>query len=113
MSESTTDLRIVPPPKGQDVITEILRDGAGRMLAQAIEAEVATWIDDHAQLKDDQGRRQVVRNGHLPERAIQTDIGDIPVTQPRVQDRRPPEQREKFTPPSCRPTTDAPGAWRS
>ena len=36
------------------------------MLAQAIEAEVAAWIDDHAHLKDEAGRRQVVRNGHLP-----------------------------------------------
>src|SRR4051795_8242386 len=98
VNESTTDIRIVPLPKGQDVITEILRDGARRMLVEAIEAEVASWIDAHAQLKDDQGRRQVVRNGHLPERAIQTGIGEIPVKQPRVQDRRPPEQREKFTP---------------
>src|SRR3954469_20303926 len=98
VNESTTDLRIVPLPKGQDVITEILRDGARRMLAQAIEAEVAAWIDARAHLKDQAGRRQVVRNGHLPERAIQTGIGEIPVQQPRVQDRRPPEQREKFTP---------------
>src|SRR3954469_14810526 len=98
VNESTTDIRIVPLPKGQDVITEILRDGARRMLVEAIEAEVASWIDAHARLKDDQGRRQVVRNGHLPERAIQTGLGAIPVKQPRVQDRRPPEQREKFTP---------------
>ena len=75
MSESTTDIRIVPLAPGQDVLTDLLRDGARRLLAQAIEAEVAAWIDDHAHLKDDQGRRQVVRNGHLPERAIQTGIG--------------------------------------
>src|SRR3954451_13292271 len=98
MTESTTDIRIVPLPQGQDVLTEILRDGARRMLAEAIEAEVATWIDAHAHLRDAAGRRQVVRNGHLPERTIQTGIGDIPVQQPRVHDRRPPEQREKFTP---------------
>src|SRR5437763_4409590 len=98
MSQSTTEIRIVPLPKGQDVLTEILRDGARRMLAQAVEAEVAAWIDDHAHLKDDQGRRQVVRNGHLPERAIQTGLGEIEVQQPRVHDRRPPGQREAFTP---------------
>ena len=98
MNESTTDVRILPLPKGQDVITEILRDGARRMLAQAIEAEVASWIDEHAQLVDDRGRRQVVRNGHLPERSIQTGNGEVEVKQPRVQDRRPPAQREKFTP---------------
>jgi putative transposase len=98
MIESTTDIRIVPLPKGQDVLTEILRDGARRLLAEAIEAEVAAWIDAHAHLKDDAGRRQVVRNGHLPERAIQTGIGEIDVKQPRVHDRRPPGQREVFTP---------------
>jgi transposase-like protein len=98
MSESTTDIPIVPLPTSRDAITEILRDGARRMLAEAIDAEVAAWIDAHAHLKDQAGRQQVVRNGHLPERAIQTGIGEIPVKQPRVHDRRPPEQREKFTP---------------
>src|SRR5689334_19336731 len=98
MSESTTDIRIVPLPGGQDVLTDILRDGARRLLAQAVEAEVAAWIDAHAHLKDQAGRRQVVRNGHLPERAIQTGIGDIEVKQPRVHDRRPAGQREAFTP---------------
>jgi putative transposase len=98
MSESTTDIRIVPLAKGPDVLTEILRDGARRLLAEAVQAEVAAWIDAHAHLKDDAGRRQVVRNGHLPERAIQTGIGEIEVKQPRVHDRRPPGQREAFTP---------------
>jgi len=98
MIQSTTEIRIAPTPTGQDILTDLLRDGARRMLAQAVEAEVASWIDDHAHLKDDQGRRQVVRNGHHPERAIQTGLGEIEVQQPRVHDRRPPEQREKFTP---------------
>src|SRR4051812_22104923 len=98
MTESTTDIRIVPLPNGQDVLTEVIREGARRMLAQAVEAEVAAWIDAHAHLKDDSGRRQVVRNGHLPERAIQTGIGPIEVKQPRVHDRRPAGQREAFTP---------------
>ena len=68
MNESTTDIRIVPLPTGQDVLTEVLREGARRLLAQAIEAEVAAWIAGHAHLKDDSGRQHVVRNGHLPER---------------------------------------------
>ena len=41
MIESTTDIRILPLPTGQDMLTEVLRDGASRMLAQAIEAEVS------------------------------------------------------------------------
>jgi putative transposase len=98
MSESTTDIRIVPLPEGQDVLTHILREGARRLLAQAVDAEVAAWIDAHAPLKDQAGRQQVVRNGHLPERTIQTGLGEIEVRQPRVHDRRPPGQREKFTP---------------
>src|SRR4051812_26518113 len=57
MIESTTDIRIVPLPEGQDVLTDILRDGARKMLTQAVEAEVAAWIDAHAHLKDVDGRR--------------------------------------------------------
>jgi putative transposase len=98
MSQSTTEIRIAPLPTGQDVLTDLLRDGARRMLAQAVEAEVAAWIDAHDHLKDADGHRQVVRNGHLPERAIQTGLGEIEVSQPRVHDRRPPTEREKFTP---------------
>jgi putative transposase len=87
----------VPLPKGQDVLTEDLRDGARRMLVQAIEAEVAAWIDAHAHLKDEVGRKQVVRNGHLPQRTLQTGIGPVEVQQPRVRDRRPADQREACT----------------
>ena len=79
-----------------DPLTDLLRPGARTLLAQAIEAEVAAWIDAHAHLKDGRGRRQVVRNGHLPERTIQTGLGDVEVKQPRVLDRRPPGQREPF-----------------
>jgi putative transposase len=98
MTESTIDIRVVPLPTGQDLLTDLLRDGARRMLAQAVEAEVAAYVEAHAHLKDHAGRRQVVRNGHLPERAIQTGLGEIEVKQPRVHDRRPSQEREKFTP---------------
>jgi len=113
MSQSTTEIRIVPLAPTQDVLTDLLRDGARRLLAQAVEAEVAAWIDEHAHLKDDRGRRQVVRNGHLPERAIQTGIGAVEVQQPRVRDRRPADQREAFTsailPPYLRKTRSLEG----
>ena len=97
MSESTTGIDIVPPPTGQDVLTEVLRDGARRMLAQAIEAEAAAWIEAHTHLEDEAGHKQVVRNGHLPERTIQTGLGPIEVQQPRVRDRRPAGQQEAFS----------------
>src|SRR4051794_33041518 len=113
MSQSTTEIRIVPLAPSQDVLTDLLRDGARRLLAQAIEAEVASWIDDHSHLVDDRGRRQVVRNGHLPGRAIQTGIGAVEVQQPRVRDRRPADRREGFAssilPPYLRKTRSLEG----
>ena len=66
------------------------------MLAQAIEEEVSEWIETHQQLAAD-GRRQLVRNGFMPERKIVTGLGEIAVKQPRVHDRRPAEEREQFT----------------
>jgi transposase-like protein len=82
----------------QDVLTDILRRGASNLLAAAVQAEVTTWIEDHAHLTDVCGRRQVVRNGTLPEREVVTGIGPVSVKQPRVHDRRTAEQgREVFT----------------
>jgi len=71
-----------------DPLTQVLHDGARRMLIQAVEAEVAAWIDDHAHLTDAQGRRQVVRNGHAAARTIVTGVGEMEVAMPRVHDRR-------------------------
>src|ERR1700760_3270760 len=92
VGESTTLPIAGPLPDTKDALTDLLREGARRLLAEAVETEVA-WIDAHAHVKDTAGRRQVVRNGHLPERTIQTGIGEVPAQQPRVQDRRPPEGR--------------------
>src|SRR6516164_2894894 len=96
MGLSTSDVQIVPLPQSQDVLSDILRQGAQKMLAQAIEAEVQEWIEQRAEHRDEHGRQQVVRNGFLPERSLLTGIGEVPVQQPRVRDRRPPDQREKF-----------------
>ena len=67
----------------------MLRHGARTLLAQAIEAEVATFLESHADLAEKAGRRRLVRNGFLPERTIQTGIGEVPVRQPRVRGRGP------------------------
>ncbi|HEX3726484.1 MAG TPA: IS256 family transposase, partial [Pirellulales bacterium] len=80
-----------------DVLTGILREGAQRMLAQAIDAEVAEWIESHRELRDAAGRRQVVRNGRLPQRTILSGVGPIEVEQPRVLDRRPDGEAECFS----------------
>jgi len=96
--EESTILPLAGPiPGAKDVLTDLLRAGARRLLAEAVEAEVAAWIDAHADLKDQTGRRQVVRNGHLPERTVQTGLGDVVVKQPRVHDRRAADQRVRFT----------------
>jgi hypothetical protein len=77
MQESTIDRFIVPVPQSQDVMTEILRAGAQKMLADMIQAEVEDWLAERAQVRDEQGRRQVVRNGFLPEREISSSGSDL------------------------------------
>jgi putative transposase len=70
-----------------DVLTELLREDAQRMLAAAIEAEVNDFLERFRAEKTADGRQRLVRNGHLPERAIQTGIGPVEVSVPRVRDR--------------------------
>ena len=70
-----------------DPLLSVLREGARRMLMQAIQAEIDVFVAGHADLVDDHGRKRIVRNGHAPERRIQTGIGPIEVQRPRVRDR--------------------------
>jgi len=70
------------------VLTAILRHGAQQMLAAAIENEVDEYLAAFADLRDDQGARLVVRNGHTPPRSILTGLGPIEVARPRVNDKR-------------------------
>jgi transposase-like protein len=70
-----------------DPLTEALRNGARALLAQAVEAEVAEALSAHTHLTTEDGRRRLVRHGHMPERTIQTGIGPVAVRQPRVRDR--------------------------
>ena len=76
-------------------LDEVLREGARRMLQEAIDAEVADYLDQHQGERDARsGHRLVVRNGALPAREILSSLGPIPVEQPRVRDRR---EGRKFT----------------
>ena len=72
MQEPTTATVSLTSSSSSDVMSEILRQGAQRMLATAIESEVSDWIEKHSHIVDDKGHRQVVRNGYLPERTIVT-----------------------------------------
>ena len=77
----------------------LVREGARRMLQAAIDAEVEAFIAQHADRRDENGRRQVVKNGSLPAREILTGAGPIEVKQGRVRDNSPdPETRVQFTP---------------
>jgi transposase-like protein len=82
-----TVVRLIQPGAFDDQLTEVLRNGARALLAQAVEAEVAGFLDKHAECKTGDGRARVVRHGHLPEREVMTGIGSVPVRQPRVRDR--------------------------
>jgi putative transposase len=91
--------KLVPPGTFTDLLTEILRNGARALLAQAVEAEVADFLAEHANELTDDGRQRVVRHGRLPERQVMTGIGPVAVRQPRVRDRAATEEdRIRFTP---------------
>jgi transposase-like protein len=84
---------------GGSLIDEIVRDGARRMLAAALEAEVAAYIAAHAGEVDERGRRMVVRNGRAQPRQVLTSAGAVEVVAPRVNDKRVEEttgQRRRF-----------------
>jgi putative transposase len=67
---------------------ELFREGARRMLAAALEAEVEAYIAAYAAVVDERGHRLVVRNGHAPARTIAAGVGQVEVVRPRVDDRR-------------------------
>ncbi|MGW3943149.1 IS256 family transposase [Streptomyces phaeochromogenes] len=85
---------------GSSLIDEIVREGARRMLAAALEAEVDVYIAELADEKDERGRRLVVRNGHHQSRSVTTAAGTVEVRAPRVNDKRIDKatgEREKFS----------------
>ena len=99
-------LKVVPdrvdanPDDGGSLLDEIARDGAQQMLAAALRAEGAAYVDAHAGEVDDQGRRLVVRNGYHAEREVTTSAGAVRVRQPRVNDKRTDEvtgERRRFS----------------
>lgn len=96
MDQSSDNVVEFPSDSSRDVLTELLRKGARDLLAGAIEQEVNDHLRVRETLRDEAGHQLVVRNGYLPERTVQTGLGDVPVKKPRVRDRRPAEEREQF-----------------
>lgn len=77
----------VTPETFTDALTALVRQGARQIIAQAVEAELAEFLGQYQDLKDDQGRQAVVRNGYLPERTITTGVGEVEIQLPKVRDR--------------------------
>lgn len=98
MSETT--ISTLPDPSGfsPDPLTDLIREGARKLIEQAVEAELATLLAAFAEERLDDGRARLVRHGHLPEREILTGIGPVAVKVPRVRDRKPGAERISFTP---------------
>ena len=76
-----------PEPIVEDPITEIIRLGARKLLAQALEAEIELFVSQYEELRDELGRQRIVRNGYLPQREIQSGVGAVKVKAPRARDR--------------------------
>ena len=100
MKDDTSIIPFRQPESIEDPLTEIAREGARRMLAMAMEAEVTGFLEQFAEERLPDGRRRVVRHGHGPEREIQTGIGPLAVRRPKVRDRaqdRDVSERVRFT----------------
>lgn len=84
---SDSNIVALDTPDRNDPLQEVLREGARRLLKQAVEAELAELLQAHRSLTTDDGKPAVVRNGYLPARTIQTGLGDVDVQIPKVRDR--------------------------
>jgi putative transposase len=87
MKEASSIVPFRQPGSVEDPLTEIAREGARRMLATALEAEVEVFLGQFAEERLSDGRQRVVRHGYGPERRIQTGIGALEVRRPKVRDR--------------------------
>lgn len=89
MKEDTTVIPFRHADSIEDPLTEIAREGARRMLAEALKAEADAFVASFADDLLSDGRQRVVRHGHGPQRSIQTGIGSIDVRRPKIRDRHP------------------------
>ena len=87
MSKSTLHALSQPETIGSDPLHELIRQGARDLIARAVEAELEALLSRHADLTTGDGRQVVVRNGYLPERTIQTGVGDVDIRVPKIRDR--------------------------
>src|SRR6056297_1946548 len=95
-----TTITHLPDPSGfcSDPFTDVLRDGARKLIEQAIHAQLAALMAAFSRERLEGGRARLVRHGHLPERDVMIGIGPVPVKVPRVRDRGAVENKLTFTP---------------
>ncbi len=74
-------------PAESNPLQDILREGARKLLAQAVESELTNLLENNRSLTTENVKQAIVRNGYLPERTIQTGLGDIAVKIPKIRDR--------------------------
>ena len=75
------------PTGFNDALTELVRQGARQIIAQAVEAELNEFLSQYQDVSDEHGRQAVVRNGYLPKRSITTGVGEVEIQVPKVRDR--------------------------
>src|SRR5215472_7287414 len=96
MNDHSNVFPLHQPGNIDDPLTDILRSGARRLLAQAIELEAEAFLETMKDLKLADGRDRLVRHGHGPERAIQTGIGPVEVSRVKIRDRGAANEGERF-----------------
>src|SRR5215212_1666195 len=113
----TTVIPLRQPDTVEDPLTAVLRSGARRLLAQAVEAEAEAFLAAMKGARLPDGRERLVRHGHAPERLVQTGIGPVAVRRAKLRDRGAGTgggERIRFTSailPCCRPSTCAGSRW--
>jgi putative transposase len=100
VQDSSLSSDVAAGDSGRSMLDELVRQGAQQMLAAALQAEVAAYIEAHADALDCDGHRLVVRNGYHQSREVMTAAGAVPVRAPRVNNKRGEEatgERQRFS----------------
>src|SRR4051794_41201046 len=98
MTNHSTVVPLQQPGAIEDPLTEVLRSGARRLLAQAVEAEAEAFLATMRDRRLPDGRERLVRHGHGPERLVQTGIGRVPVRRGEVRGPRGGPEEESHPP---------------
>lgn len=85
--KNDTVVSLKKPAEESDPLSSLLREGARALLHNAVEAELAAYLSEHAGERDGAGRRCIVRNGYLPARTLLTGLGEVPIRVPKTRDR--------------------------